>query len=1110
MKKILSFVMLLGISLVFIACNETITTQLSTALTTEEATTDSPTTTGEDITIDVDAYALTLIEGESYQMVVTSNDAEGLIYSVDVADIITLSDTGYITALSEGNATVTITSRTDSNVFIEVSVEVRKEVYLISNLLDIDMVEGDTHQLVISSNDDYTFDVTNSDILAVDEDGLILAKSEGTTTIIVTSTYDPSVSVTITVEVDKLITLDVGQSNYVMVVGDNDTLDVASNDGLTYISGNSNVVTVNDQGQLSAVGFGQTSIIIRSTYDESVEAEVQVTVYKYTETISIIGNDFMIKDMQVTLSIESTPVGSFDQVIWSSSDESILTVDEFGQVTALGSGSASIIATSTLDDSIVDVFDITVVNVLVVDESKTSEDTYLYESLELIYGEQLFSTISDALLAADQDTLIYIDAGLYQEDLVIDTEGIHLIGLSDQAIIDGQIDVQANRVKISELVFQSHAQIINSVMIDHFVFENNIVRNITLDSGAFIHLLDSANTHILYNTFDQINVDAIAIMDVQGALTNIEGNIISHSQVAITIGAEQALENTDEIKIFWNEISDVAIAFQIDLLVDAIEQDLYKVARFNKITNFVQGAVVNEGSTFDLTLNYWNGQAPNLEDFTNVDAYYLKGFYLDDLEMPTKTSYNPSLPIIINVLNPIDEIMVGETHTFEYEVLPYELSDAPIKFITGNPDIIAIDQSGTITPLTSGEVYVQVRSAQVSSIRTQTDFSVITTPGIEILSSHNYSDFVVGDSFTLDTILFPYTIEGQTATITSSAPEVATIDASGLVSTHGEGLVTFRASLDSDQSVYVDYTIYVHGALNPESNLLDYLTTKQINYSTIHEWTAYGYQYNYYDKRAESVSRYYFGDIPINDSKMLPVFTGIRPGEPMDPLPDGVTPYNEYNVHWIVVHDTASTALGSNALAHANYLYNNTLLENQLWVSWHFSIDDHAIYQHLPEIERGYHAGDGSTLPGQSSEYLGGGNRNGIGIEMCINEDGDMYRTWQRTAKLVTYLLLKYNLPIDHQTYHNDFSGKDCPRTLRNAGLVPLFEEFVATEYYISSNYPDAQITMTSNNPEYLDNQGRIIQIPERAMTVSYTITVTNDGHTESRTFYTYLPGTVR
>jgi N-acetylmuramoyl-L-alanine amidase len=301
----------------------------------------------------------------------------------------------------------------------------------------------------------------------------------------------------------------------------------------------------------------------------------------------------------------------------------------------------------------------------------------------------------------------------------------------------------------------------------------------------------------------------------------------------------------------------------------------------------------------------------------------------------------------------------------------------------------------------------------------------------------------------------------------------------------------------------------VYDALDA-NNVLDYLTMAQITYSTPHEWIAYGFAFNYNDKRYESVSRYYFDTMERNQSKMLPVSYGIRPGEPMDPLPDGVTQYNPDNVHWVVVHDTANTSAGAGALSHANYLYNAALAGTELWVSWHFTIDHEEIYQHLPLDERGYHAGDGSTQPGTNDPYFGGGNRNGIGIEMSVQQDGDTMRTWQRTAKLVVELLLEYNLPLDHMTYHNDFSGKDCPNTLRNAGLIPLFEEFAATEYHMATMFPGAEITFTSHNPEFLDNHGRVIAMPDRAMTVSYTITVTYDGTTESRTFYTYLPGTIR
>lgn len=1111
MKKIILFITLVIVAFSVTACADTLVITY-------------PTTTLEAIEINVDRNIIDITKGDDYQLVVTSNDPVGLIYSVDKAGIITLSDTGYITSLKEGTVTVKITSRSNPEVYQEITVNVLKEIYLVSDRMTINLKEGETRQLSITSNDGYTFSVTNPEILTVNETGLITAKKEGTTTITVTSTYDLGMSITITVNVAKLINIDVLKSDYVLVEGDTDTIDVTSNDGLTYLSGDTGIVTVDSDGNLTAVGFGETFVRITSTYDDEVSVEVSVKVYKYTEDITITGSDLLIKGMETKLSIEVSPVGGFQGVIWESSDESILTVDELGNVTAVSAGSATIIAKSTLDDTIADAFNIDVINVLLVDGSKGAGDTYIYEGLEMEYGVQLFSSINDALNKADENTLIYLEDGTYQENFSIENDGITLEGLNDLAVIDGSVDVLADNVTLKNIIFEGNAKIINTALISDFTFIDNTVRNITTEDPSFINLLSATNTVINNNSFTSLQSDAITLIDFLGELTEINHNIIDSCSTAIKIKAMSELTQADEVRIFWNTITNVDLAFDIDMLVDSVEQDIYKVARFNSVTNYANAVNVNSDSQFDFTLNYWGTTSLDDNKFTNVDPYYLKGYYSDSESMPTEETYNPELPVIITITNPIDEITIGETYQFEYEILPYELSDAPIRFITGNPDIIAINQDGVITPLSSGEVYIQIRSARVSSIKTQLDFSVITTPGIEITTSNIYSDVQVGDSFTLGTILFPYTIEGETASIVSSAPEVADINEEGVVNTYGEGLVTFTAYLDSDPTVSVDYIIYVHGALDPDNNLLDYLTERQISYSTIHEWTAYGFQFNYYDKRPESVSRYYFDNIEVNQSKMLPVSYGIRPGEPMDPLVEGptaynpdinVTKYNAENVYWIVVHDTASTATGSNALAHANYLYNAAMAGTELWVSWHFTVDDHDIYQHLPEYERGYHAGDGSSTPHtgyvkNSVQYLGGGNRNGVGIEMSVNQDGDMYRTWQRTAKLVAYLLDKYNLPLDHQKYHHDFSGKDCPNTLRNAGLVPLFEQFVASEYYIKTNYPNAVITMTSNNPEYLDNHGRIIKLPQRALTVSYTITVTNNGTTESRTFYTYIPGTVR
>jgi N-acetylmuramoyl-L-alanine amidase CwlA len=53
-----------------------------------------------------------------------------------------------------------------------------------------------------------------------------------------------------------------------------------------------------------------------------------------------------------------------------------------------------------------------------------------------------------------------------------------------------------------------------------------------------------------------------------------------------------------------------------------------------------------------------------------------------------------------------------------------------------------------------------------------------------------------------------------------------------------------------------------------------------------------------------------------------------------------------------------------------------------------------------------------------------------IGIEMCVNSDGDFNKTRQTTLELTKYLLEKYNLKITDVYRHFDITGKECPKMM--------------------------------------------------------------------------------
>ena len=119
---------------------------------------------------------------------------------------------------------------------------------------------------------------------------------------------------------------------------------------------------------------------------------------------------------------------------------------------------------------------------------------------------------------------------------------------------------------------------------------------------------------------------------------------------------------------------------------------------------------------------------------------------------------------------------------------------------------------------------------------------------------------------------------------------------------------------------------------------------------------------------------------------------------------------------YITIHDTGNTSKGANAEMHARYIANGSK------ETWHYSVDDKEAVQHFSHDTKCWHAGDGR----------GSGNLHSIGIEICINQDGNYTQAVQNAVELTQHLMKELNIPITHVKQHNHWSGKDCPRQLRN------------------------------------------------------------------------------
>ena len=134
--------------------------------------------------------------------------------------------------------------------------------------------------------------------------------------------------------------------------------------------------------------------------------------------------------------------------------------------------------------------------------------------------------------------------------------------------------------------------------------------------------------------------------------------------------------------------------------------------------------------------------------------------------------------------------------------------------------------------------------------------------------------------------------------------------------------------------------------------------------------------------------------------------TKQRPGYAMTP-------------QYITIHSTGNPK--STAQNEANYVCYNS--DRQ--ASYHYVVDGSQIIQVLPVNEVAWHAGDGGS---------GTGNRKSVAIEIC--EPGDRKKAVDNAVWLTKELMRDLKIDKAHIRQHHDWSGKDCPRILRDSAYI--------------------------------------------------------------------------
>lgn len=140
---------------------------------------------------------------------------------------------------------------------------------------------------------------------------------------------------------------------------------------------------------------------------------------------------------------------------------------------------------------------------------------------------------------------------------------------------------------------------------------------------------------------------------------------------------------------------------------------------------------------------------------------------------------------------------------------------------------------------------------------------------------------------------------------------------------------------------------------------------------------------------------------------------------------------------YIVIHDTGNIGNGANAEAHFKYF--NT---GDRKSSADFFVDGTKILK-VNDYNKfyTYHCGDGKGKYGIT-------NSNSVGIEICVNKDGDYNAAFQNAVNLTIQLMSELAIPIERVVRHYDASRKNCPASMSadNWQLWHKFKSLISKE----------------------------------------------------------------
>ena len=702
-------------------------------------------------------------------------------WSTDDETVATVDADGLVTALKIGTCTIKATAKDGSNVVGSCAITVAATPVSSISVLPATAtlyVGGDTQTLTASvlpndaTDKTYTWSSTDETVATVSAEGVVTPVKAGTCTIKATANDGSGVAGECAVTVENIMPTAITMATTLgFTVGDaaktlTPTFTPANttDQTVTWESSDEAVATVVN-GVVTPVGEGTCTVTATSNADNSVKAECAVSVVASTvavEGVTLPATQDVYFGKTATLTATVSPDDATNKAVtWESSDPTTVSVDANGVVTGNKIGSATI--TVTTEDG---------------GKTATCEVTVKHKLIESITISE--STLSLTLAsAATQLTATYSPEDATSTELTwsVDKEDIATVsstgvvtpvgeGTAIVTVANGSVkatctvtvsavEITAVTLDLSTLTFTmgDDAQTLTATVEP----ENATVKTVTWSTD------DKDVATVTNGVVTPVGVGTCTITATAGGKTaTCEVTVNPKAVTGVTLDKE-----TLEIAVGGSSVLKATVAPE-----DATNKEIEWTSSENSVAT-VDGGIVTgvAAGTATITAKTKDG------GFEATCAVTVKANTI----AVTGVTLSPS---------GTKTVALNETLTFTATVAPTNATNKDVIWTSSNPSVATI-ADGAVTLIAPGETTITVTTVDGSFTGTCT-VTVTNIMASQIIIDNALSMYV-GDEKQITLEINPAGAS-QTATWSSSAQDVATVDASGKVTALKQGTARITAT----------------------------------------------------------------------------------------------------------------------------------------------------------------------------------------------------------------------------------------------------------------------------------------------------------------------------